>query len=270
MRTVVARVLQADAVLQEQLNCVIDVLPLRHAATGVPGYTGTVAYNIDNNTITGAILSAITVNLGTSASTATMSGTVSGNTIGTAGQPLSCSAQAYGIAVDAHGNGTHTVAVTNNLIRRCADRGMGVLANDGNGTLNLTVTGNTVTEMLDDNVGNGTPREAIEFNLGATSTNIFGQIDGHTVCLVLGGAGAQANSLTGGTFKNGDIRLRQRFRTRVVMPGYAGGAFDTAAVIAFLQGNNLPAGVTATATANDDAGVTTDGYFGGVACPMPQ
>jgi hypothetical protein len=136
----------------------------------------------------------------------------------------------------------------------------------------LTVTGNTVTEMLDNNAPNGTPREAIELNLGATSTNVFGQIDSHTICLALGGTGALRNSLTGGTFKNGDIRLRQRFRTRVVLPGYTppgGNNFDTASVITFLQGNNLPAGITATATTNNDAGVTTDGYFGGAACPTP-
>ena len=243
-----------------------------NAATGVAfgGYTGTVDYDIDNNTINGAILSAITVNLGTSGVAGTFNGFVRNNDIGTTGQALSCSSQAHGIAVDAHGNGTHTVAVTGNTIRRCADYGMFVLANDGNGALNLTVTGNTVTEMLDNNATNGTPREAIHLNLGATSTNVFGQIDSHAVCLALGGAGALANSLTGGSFKNGDIRLRQRFRTSVVLPGYTppgGNNFDTASVITFLQGNNP--GATATATTNNDPAFTGEGFFGGAACPLP-
>jgi hypothetical protein len=246
-----------------------------NAATGVAfgGYTGRVDYDINGNNINGAILSAITVNLGTSGVAGVFDGFVRNNVIGTTGQALSCSTQAYGIGVDAHGNGTHTVAITGNTIRRCADRGIGVLANDGNGNLNLTVTGNTVTEMLDDNIPNGTPREAIELNLGATSTNVFGQIDGHTICLALGGAGGLANSLTGGTFKNGDIRIRQRFRTRVVLPSYTppgGNNFDTASVITFLQSNNLPAGVTATATTNNDATFTGEGYFGGAACTLPQ
>jgi hypothetical protein len=35
----------------------------------------------------------------------------------------------------------------------------------------------------------------------------------------------------------------------------------------FLQGNN--SGSTATATANNDADVTTDGYFGGATCAVP-
>lgn len=243
-----------------------------NAATGVAfgGYTGRVDYDIDNNTINGAILSAITVNLGTSGAAGTFNGFVRNNDIGTTGTALSCSTQAHGIAVDAHGNGTHTVAVTGNTIRRCADFGMAVLANDGNGNLNLTVTGNTVTEMLDDNTPNGTPREAINLNLGATSTNVFGQIDSHAVCLALGGAGVLANSLTGGSFKNGDIRLRQRFRTSVVLPGYTppgGNNFDTASVITFLQGNNP--GATATATTNNDAAFTGEGYFGGAGCTLP-
>lgn len=245
-----------------------------NAATGVAfgGYTGRVDYDIDNNTINGAILSAITVNLGTSGAAGTFNGFVRNNDIGTTGTALSCSTQAHGIAVDAHGNGTHTVAVTGNTIRRCADFGIAVLANDGNGNLNLTVTGNTVTEMLDDNTPNGTPREAINLNLGATSTNVFGQIDSHAVCLALGGAGGLANSLTGGSFKNGDIRLRQRFRTSVVLPGYTppgGNNFDTASVITFLLGNNTGGG-TATATTNNDATFTGEGYFGGAACTLPS
>jgi len=244
-----------------------------NAATGVAfgGYTGTVDYDIDNNTINGAILSAITVNLGTSGAAGTFNGFVRNNDIGTTGTALSCSTQAHGIAVDAHGNGTHTVAVTGNTIRRCADFGMAVLANDGNGNLNLTVTGNTVTEMLDDNTLNGTPRDAINLNLGATSANVFGQIDSHAVCLALGGAGVLANSLTGGSFKNGDIRLRQRFRTSVVLPGYTppgGNNFDTASVITFLLGNNTGGG-TATATTNNDAAFTGEGYFGGAGCTLP-
>jgi hypothetical protein len=106
-----------------------------NAATGVPGYNGTVNYTISNNSINGAILNAIAVNLGTSASTASMVGTISNNTIGTAGSFQSCSTQGSGIGIDAHGNGTHTVLVTSNTMRQCFDRGITVLANDGSGFL---------------------------------------------------------------------------------------------------------------------------------------
>jgi hypothetical protein len=64
------------------------------------------------------------------------------------------------------------------------------------------------------------------------------------------------------------MRLRQRFRTSIRLPGYGGTAFDTTAVQNFVQGNNP--GATATATANDDAAVTTDGYFGGATCTTPS
>lgn len=238
-----------------------------NAALGVAfgGYTGTIHYDINNNHINGAVLSAMTTNLGTSAGTARFYGRIRNNVIGTSGQALSCSAQGYGIAIDAHGNGTHTLSVTNNTLRRCADRGIGVLVNDGNGAFNLTATGNTVTELADTNAMNGTPREAIEFNLGSTSANVFGQIDSHANCISL-----SSNSLTGGAFKNGDIRMRQRLRTSVVLPGYTppgGNNFDPTSVVTFLQMNNSPA--TATATANNDVGVTTDGYYGGGACALP-
>ena len=109
---------------------------------------------------------------------------------------------------------------------------------------------------------------------GATSSNVFTQVDSHAVCLQLGGAGSLANSLTGGASKNGDIRVRQRFQTSVVLPGYTppgGNHFDTASVITFLQGNNVavPGPIVATAAANNDATVTTDGYFGGAGCAQP-
>jgi large repetitive protein len=236
------------------------------AATGVAfgGYTGTGIYDIDGNVINGSILSAITANLGTSGSTGLFQGKIRNNRVGTAGLALSCSTQAFGIALDAHGNGTHTVSVTNNVVKQCADYGLFVLANDGNGALNLTVSGNTIDSMTDTNAVNGTPREAMHFNIGATSTNVFGQIDSHTVCLNLSSA---AGATVGGAFKNGDIRLRQRFRTRINLPGYAGTAFNTAAVISYLQGLNP--GTTVTSTSFDDAGVTTDGYFNVSSCPTP-
>jgi hypothetical protein len=237
-----------------------------NAATGVAfgGYSGRVDYDIDGNNIQGAISNGIIVNLGTSGAAAVFDGFIRNNVIGTAGVALSCSTQANGIAIDAHGNGTHTVAVTNNTMRRCFDRGIFVLANDGNGALNLTVTGNSINTLTDTDNANGTPREAFNLVAGATSTNVFGLEDSHAVCLNLTSI---SGNMVGGAFKNGDIRLRQRFRTSIRLPGYAGSPFDTAAVISFLEGNNP--GATATATANNDPMVTTDGYFGGAACAQP-
>ncbi len=233
-----------------------------NAAAGVPGYTGSVVYNISNNTINGAVLNAIQTNLGTSAAGATMSGTIANNQIGTAATFQSCSTQGSGIGLDAHGNGTHTVAVTGNTIRQCFDRGISVLANDGSGTLNMTVTGNTLLHTDGTN-----SREAFFVNNGSADPNIFGVPDAHFVCLTLGGAGANANTLSHGPGAPDDFRLRQRFNSTIRLPGYAGAATDTAAVVTFVKGNNLPAGtLVGSATVNSPPG---GGFVGGAACPLP-
>jgi len=237
-----------------------------NAATGVAfgGYTGTMTYDINGNSINGAVSNAIITNLGTSGAGGTMTGRIRNNLIGTSSSALSCSTQANGIAIDAHGNGTHTVSITGNTIKRCFDRGISVLANDGSGVLNMTITGNVINDMTDTNAGAGTPREAFFMNAGSADPNIFGVPDAHAVCLTLT---SSSGNMVGGAFKTGDIRVRQRFRNSVRLPGYAGTAFDTTAVVTFLQGNNT--GATATATANNDGGVTTDGFFGGASCPVP-
>jgi hypothetical protein len=240
-----------------------------NAATGVAfgGYTGRVDYDIDGNIINSAILSAITVNLGTSGAAGTFNGFVRNNVIGTVGVPNSGSAQGFGIAVDAHGNGTHTVAVTSNVVREAFDRAISVLANDGNGVLNLTVQSN-VLGVGTDPLGS---RESFFLNNASTTTNVFGLVDSHTVRLDLGGVGALANTLTHGVGAPDDFRIRQRFDSRIEMPGYGGGPFDTATVVTYVQGRNTgSAGEPGSATANDSVAVTTDGFFAGsVPAPTP-
>lgn len=229
------------------------------ASAPLPGFTGTVTYTLANNTINGAVSSAVITNLGPSTAGASFSGSVSGNQIGTTGAALSCSTQGSGISLEAHGNGTHTVAVTGNTIRNCLDRGVTVLANDGSGKFNLTVTGNSVAALV-----NGSSREGFFLNAGSTSLNIYGGVDSHLVCLALGGAGASANALTHGPSASGDIRTRQRFGTTVRLPGYAGGNTNIAAVTAFLSAQN--GGASAVADAASPPG---GGFVGGAACPLP-
>jgi hypothetical protein len=238
-----------------------------NAATAVAlgGYSGRVDYDIDGNNIQGAVLNAVAANLGTSGSAAVFDGFIRNNIIGNAGVALSCSSTGNGIGIDAHGNGMHNVAVTNNTLRRCFDRGIFVLPNDGNGFLNITVTGNSINTFTDTDNANGTPREAFHLNAGATSPNVFGQADGHSICLSLT---STSGNMIGGAFKTGDIRLRQRFRTGIHLPGYGGGAFDTTAVQNFIQSTNP--GAVATASSNDDPAVTTDGYLGGSGCTQPS
>ncbi|MGH8491252.1 MAG: hypothetical protein ACREXS_20910, partial [Gammaproteobacteria bacterium] len=237
-----------------------------NAATGVPGYLGSLSYDIDGNTINGAISNAIFVGLGTSAATSSMIGRIQNNIIGTSGSALSCSTQANGVYVDARGNGTFTSAVTGNVIRQCLDRGILSEAGDGDSVLNLTVTGNTI----DQQVGGVLTREAIQTNYGITATNVFGNVDTNAVCLQLGGAGALANTFSHGGGAPDDFRLRKRFEATVRLPGYAGAtgqdAGSLAQVVGFIQGQNTgSAGEPGSASASGTGG----GYTGGAACPLP-
>jgi hypothetical protein len=238
-----------------------------NAALGVPfgGYSGQVTYDIDGNNFNGAISNSVATVLGTSAATASFTGKIRNNIIGTSGVALSCSTQANGVYVDARGNGTHTSAVTGNTIRQCFDRGILSEAGDGDSVLNLTVTGNTI----DQQVGAGV-REAIQTNHGITSTNVFGNVDTNVVCLQLGGAGALANTFSHGGGAPDDFRLRKRFEATVRLPGYAGGtgqdAGSLAQVVAFIQGQNTgSAGEPGSAAASGTGG----GYTGGSACLLP-
>jgi hypothetical protein len=223
---------------------------------------------IANNNIQGAVDSAIKLDLGTNATAAgTLSGTISGNTIGTAATADSGSAQTNGISATLQNFGTETVSITGNTIRQYNLYGINVFTRLGAPTLNATITGNTV----------GNPGafalNGILVQGGASSTGNGGGPDAGTICAGIGGAGALANSILGaGT--NGadptatDFRLRQRFSTTVKLPGYGGTAGDTTAVVNFVKGNNSGNGTpTGTATVNFPAGGS--GFVGGSACPTP-
>jgi hypothetical protein len=82
--------------------------------------------------------------------------------------------------------------------------------------------------------------------------------DTNSVCL-----GATANSLsTGDPFNVSDISLSQIGNVTTRLPGYAGTAFDTAAVGAFVNANN-GSGNMVTVSASGS------GYTGGAACAAP-
>lgn len=239
-------------------------------------YTGaaSVLYDISGNTINGAILSAITTNLGVPSNSVTMSGHVRNNVIGTTGVIRSCSTQAHGIAIDAHGAGTHTASVTGNTMRQCKDRGINVTANDSiGGNLFLTVQSNTVLEGGPINPpgfpadGTGS-REAFNLIAGSTASDtIF-------ICAQIGGAGALANNFNRGTeaIISGlqDIRIRKQSTAvmTIRLPGYAGSATDASA---FVAGNNTSSedgASTATAIATSSGG-GGGGFVGGAACSLP-
>jgi hypothetical protein len=238
------------------------------------GGSGSVLYDIDSNRINGAILSAITTNLGVPSNGVTMSGHVRNNTIGTTGVIRSCSAQANGIAIDAHGAGTHTVSVTGNTMRQCKDRGINVTANDSvGGNLFLTVQSNTVLEGSPINPAgfpaDGTGgREGFNLIAGSTATDtIF-------ICAQIGGAGALANNFNRGPegVISGlqDIRIKKQTTAVITirLPGYAGSATDASAFVAANNTSSEDGSSTATASATS-SGTGGGGFTGGAACATP-
>jgi hypothetical protein len=211
------------------------------------------AFTLANNNVQGAVSSAITVDLGTNSTAGgTLSGTISGNTIGTAGVVNSGSSQFNGITTYANGNGTMTVAIANNLIREYNNfAGIDARIRAGAApTLNATITGNTISNP-------GTFANNGLFVQGGAATG-----DGGLICAGITGNTMAGSGANGGT----DFRLRQRFNTTIRLPGYGGAAGDTAAVIAFVQGNN-PGAETGSATVDFPA--SGGGFVGGAACPTP-
>ncbi|HEU0099254.1 MAG TPA: Ig-like domain-containing protein [Allosphingosinicella sp.] len=142
---------------------------------------------------------------------------------------------ADGIAVNNPGGGTMNVAITDNTISYAGTtRAILVQSGqDGNGTTRATITGNDIDILLDGvgNAANGILAQNALVGPGNTS-----RLD-----LNIGGAGSLANTFThslGGVTASGDIRVRQRNDGTVNLDGYGGGATDTAAVNAYLNGRN--------------------------------
>ena len=210
------------------------------------------AFTVANNNIQGAVFPTIGIDLGTSSTVgATLSGTVDGNTIGNAAVAASGGAQSAAIAAVGQGAGTLTAAVTNNTIRQNDGfAAIDILSRDGSPTINATVTGNSIANP---SAGGG---NGLLLRNGAITT------DGGFTCAAITG-----NILAGSAVAGlDDFRLRQRFNTTVRLPGYANTAGNTAAVVAFVQGNN-PGVETGSATV--DFPVTGGGFVGGAACPTP-
>lgn len=221
-----------------------------------PAGSADVVAQISNNDISGAKSSAINLyQANTSTVSAAMDASISGNAIGDSGVPGSGSASGDGISITRSGQATMTVKVDNNSIRQYSNvAGVFITSGDGVGTMNATVSGNTITEP---NVA-AFATNGVHLISGTTGT------DTGTVCLQL-----TSNSLTG-SGKNSfggeeDIRLRQRFDTKVFVPGYSGTATDTAGVRTLVIANN---GGTPTASVAA-SGLAGAGYFSTASCPQP-
>jgi len=155
---------------------------------------------------------------------------LNGNTI-TTGNGVT----ADGIVLNNPGGGIINAAITDNIISYAGtQRAIFVQAGqDGIGTTRATITGNAIDIQLDGvgNAANGILAQNALVGPGNTS-----HLD-----LNIGGAGSLANTFThslGGVLAGGDIRVRQRNDGTVNLDGYVGGATDTAAVNAYLNGRN--------------------------------
>lgn len=225
-----------------------------------PGSSADITFTIANNDIQQSFDDAININHDPSSTAASvLRGTITGNTIGTPADAGSGSESSNTITIGAKGAGPTIVAITNNQIRQWVNPyGIFLGATEGSGGLDATVTGNTLS-----NPDPALALNAIRVDAGATAT------DNATLCASVTGnnaTGAGTNALG-----NADIRLRQRFSTTIRLPGYGGSASDTAAVNAFVAGNNDPAGATPAPTVSSaqNVGGGGNGFVGGAACALP-
>ncbi|RWC25492.1 MAG: S-layer family protein [Mesorhizobium sp.] len=163
---------------------------------------------------------------------------------------------ADGISVFNAGGGAMRVGIKNNTIDYAGTQRAILVqtGQDGAGSILAQITGNAIDIKLD---GTGNAVAGILVQSGITSPTG----DGSSIDLNIGGAGALANTFThslGGTMAGGDIRVRQRNNGTINLSGYAGGATDLAAAIAYLNGRNtVVSASTATADSTGFTGLAT-------------
>jgi Bacterial cadherin-like domain/Bacterial Ig domain len=212
---------------------------------------GNATFDIFNNTISGNDFLAVNIFQG-NPSTGILQGKIRDNPNISIANGRTTDA----FSINKTGNGTLIASITNNTISYAGtQRAVLVQAGDGNGVLETTVTGNAIDVQLD-GAGNAVAGLLAQ---ASTTTNT------PSMCVDIGGAGTLKNTFThslGGSMAGGDIRVRQRNTGTVRLPGYAGVATDTAAVVTYLSGRNT---VVSTPTATADS----TGFDGGGACAQP-
>jgi hypothetical protein len=221
-----------------------------------PGSANDLSFRVRNNNIQQAFDDGINLNLDPSSTAAgSLVGTISGNTIGTAGQPGSGSESSNTVTLRAAGAGTARVAIQNNTIREWTNaHGISIATAEGTADIDATVTGNSVKNP-DPTLGlNG-----IRFDAGATAGP---PVDDGVICAAVTGNDATGTGVAGAA----DIRLRQRFATTIRVPGYSGANSDDVAVETFVRANNT--GTPVVDATNNVAG-GGGGFTGGAACPLP-
>jgi YVTN family beta-propeller protein len=209
----------------------------------------------DNANLSGQDFVNISVLKAAFSTTGSLEGRIRNNTITTENGHT-----ADGISVFNAGGGPLNLVISTNTFNYAGtQRAINIQGGqDGASTLNATVTGNTIAIQLD-GIGNAVNGVLANSQVADPSGA------GSSLCADLGGAGALSNTFThplGGTLAGGDMRVRQRFAANVRLPGYGGGATDTTAVAAYLDGRNAE---VSPSTATFQSGT----FSGGAACTQP-
>jgi len=169
--------------------------------------------------------------------------------------------------VESNGGGALTIDITNNQMYQWGSHGAGFYVQVGQTfntapNVNVTATNNTIAQPGTWSVSNNA--QGFQLNNGT------GTGDAPNTCLLLSG-----NTLDqSGTGTGGDVRLRQRFSAKTLMPGYTGaqdGGTNFANVISYIQGLNPTGPPTVTGISDTSTG---GGYFNtagpGNACALPS
>lgn len=190
-------------------------------------FTGDLRFSVTDNTLTGSPGNAVAVAAATTMPGGILQGRVVNNTIGSTTQRCSTGANGIEVAHD-QGQGVVRVAVTDNTIRNCEQRGISLLTGDGASSLEATVTGNQVSGLTSETSGYG-------------FEGTFGLVPGDTQnsCLDL-----RENTFVGAGTLAG-ARVRVRYGT-LGAPQYLGGATDAAGFSTYLSGRNDPSTVDVT------------------------
>jgi hypothetical protein len=213
---------------------------------------GSMTFNVDGNTLSGADGSGITLQKATSGTL--LSGKINNNQIGQTGVSSSGSKSGNGLFGSFDGTGTIALTITNNSILRYAgNAGMYFDNTSGSYTANFTITGNTVAEPesaafagLALTAGAPSSGDTIHVCADIKSNDMSAGDPTNANDIIVGGGAS------GGSFLN--------------LPGYGGSAGSTAAVQSFINGNNLNPGSTAV-SAYIDGGLPFTGT--GTSCPTP-
>ncbi|MBK9051528.1 MAG: DUF11 domain-containing protein [Chloroflexi bacterium] len=215
---------------------------------GGAGWTGRLDFDINNNTISNSNTQGININLLKPATAgATIDGFIRNNVISNTNNNFGGSIQVTNGGLVSQ----VTVEISGNNIT--GDKGISAIYVIGDQGGTVSTGARTDIRVLNNSVSTPNPlnTNAVHLNSSTTSANT-----GTIVCWDM-----QNNTLAGGGFSGTDTRIRQRFSAQVLLPGYAGGSADIAAVQTYITGRGNTGVVTAATQA-------PGGYFNG-ACNAP-